>query len=84
MPHLKQGPKPGPPSLYAFCVGCAVGRGTDCGFCRATAVHPGGSSAVMFAAMEHLVSTSGTVAVVSEIGGAAFASTSAFDSSAVA
>jgi hypothetical protein len=34
----------------------------------ATAVHPGGSSAVMFAATEHLVSASGTVAVASEIG----------------
>jgi hypothetical protein len=50
----------------------------------ATAVHPGGSSAVMFAAMEHLVSTSGTVAIASEIGGAAFASASAFGSSTVA
>jgi hypothetical protein len=48
------------------------------------AVHPGGSSAVMFAAMEHLVSASGIVAVASEIGGAAFASVSAFGSSAVA
>jgi hypothetical protein len=50
----------------------------------AAAVHPGGSSAMMFAAMEHLVSASGTAAVVSEIGGAAFASASAFDSSALA
>jgi hypothetical protein len=50
----------------------------------ATAIHPGGSSVVMFAATEHLVSTSGTAAVASEIGGAAFASASAFDSSAVA
>jgi hypothetical protein len=49
----------------------------------AAAVHPDGSSAVMFAAREHLVSTSGTVAIASEIGGAAFASASAFDSSAV-
>jgi hypothetical protein len=49
----------------------------------AAAVHPGGSSAVMFAAMEHLVSASGTATVASEIGGAAFASASAFDSSAV-
>jgi hypothetical protein len=48
------------------------------------AVHLGGSFAVMFAAMEHLVSASGTVAVASEIGGAAFASASAFDSSTVA
>jgi hypothetical protein len=44
----------------------------------------GGSFDVMFAATEHLASTSGTAAVASEIGGAAFASASAFDSSAVA
>jgi hypothetical protein len=50
----------------------------------AAAVHPGGSSVVMFAAIEHLVSTFGTIAVASEIGGAAFASVSAFGSSAVA
>jgi hypothetical protein len=48
------------------------------------AVHPGGSSAVMFTTMEHLVSTSGTAAVASKIGGATFASASAFDSSVVA
>jgi hypothetical protein len=50
----------------------------------AMALHPGGSSAVMFAATEHLVSASGTAAIASEIGGAAFASASAFDSSVVA
>jgi hypothetical protein len=50
----------------------------------AVAAHPVGSSAVMFATMEHLVSTSGTVAVASKIGGAAFASVSVFDSSVVA
>jgi hypothetical protein len=50
----------------------------------AAAVHPGGSSAVMFAATEHLVSASGTMVIASKIGGAAFASASAFDSSAVA
>jgi hypothetical protein len=50
----------------------------------AVAVHPSGSSVVMFAATEHLVSTSGTATVASEIGGAAFASASAFDSSTVA
>jgi hypothetical protein len=50
----------------------------------ATTVHSGGSSAMMFATTEHLVSASGTVAIASEIGGAAFASTSAFGSSAVA
>jgi hypothetical protein len=50
----------------------------------AAAIHPSGSSVVMFDATEHLVSASGTAAVASEIGGAAFASASAFDSSAVA
>jgi hypothetical protein len=50
----------------------------------AASVRPCGSAAVMFAAMEHLASASGTVAVASEIGGAAFASASACDSSAVA
>jgi hypothetical protein len=35
-------------------------------------------------AIEHLVSTSGTMVVASKIGGAAFASVSAFSSSAVA
>jgi hypothetical protein len=50
----------------------------------AASVHPGGSAAVMFAAMEHLASASGTAAVVSEIRGAAIASASACDSSAVA
>jgi hypothetical protein len=49
----------------------------------AAAVHPGGSSAVI-AATEHLVSASGTVAIASEIGGAAFTSASVFDSSVVA
>jgi hypothetical protein len=50
----------------------------------AAAVHPGGSSAVMFATTEHLVSASGTVAVAFEIGDAAFASAYVFDSPAVA
>jgi hypothetical protein len=50
----------------------------------ATAVHPSGSSAIMLAAMEHLASASGTAAVAFEIGGAAFASASVFDSSVVA
>jgi hypothetical protein len=47
-------------------------------------VHPGGSAAVMFTATEHLASASGTTTVASEIGGAAIASASACDSSAVA
>jgi hypothetical protein len=50
----------------------------------AASVHPGSSSTVMFTATEHLVSASGTAVVASEIGGAAFASASAFDSSTVA
>jgi hypothetical protein len=50
----------------------------------ATAAHLIGSSAVMFTAMENLVSTSGTVAIASEIGGTAFASASVFGSSVVA
>jgi hypothetical protein len=50
----------------------------------AASVRPSGSATVMFAAAEHLASASGTTAVASEIGGAAFASTSACDSSAVA
>jgi hypothetical protein len=50
----------------------------------AASVHPSSSAAVMFAVMEHLASASGTAAVASEIGGAAFASASTFDSSAVA
>jgi hypothetical protein len=50
----------------------------------AVAAHLVGSSSVMFAVMEHLVSAFGTVVIASEIGGAAFASVSAFGSSAVA
>jgi hypothetical protein len=41
------------------------------------------SSVAVFAATEHLVSASGTVAVASKIGGTAFASASAFGSSTV-
>jgi hypothetical protein len=50
----------------------------------AVAAHPIGSSSMMFATMEHLVSASSTMAVASKIGGAAFASVSAFSSSAMA
>jgi hypothetical protein len=50
----------------------------------AAATHLVSSFATMFAVMEHLVSASGTVAVASEIGGAAFASASAFGSFMVA
>jgi hypothetical protein len=50
----------------------------------AVAAHLVGSSTVMFTTVEHLVSASGTMAVASEIGGAAFASVSAFGSFTVA
>jgi hypothetical protein len=50
----------------------------------ATSVYPGGLATMMFAATEHLASASGTVVIASEIGGAAFASASACDSSTVA
>jgi hypothetical protein len=53
------------------------------GSVRAASVRPGGSAAVMFVAVEQLASASGTTAVASEIGGAAFASASVCDSSAV-
>jgi hypothetical protein len=43
-----------------------------------------GSSVVMFTVREHLVSASSTVAIASEIGGAAFALASAFGLSVVA
>jgi hypothetical protein len=43
-----------------------------------------GSSIVMFTVREHLVSASSTVVVASEIGGVAFALTSAFGLSVVA
>ena len=54
------------------------------GSVEAASVHPSGSAAVMFIAIEHLASASGTAAVASEIGGAAFASASACDSSTMA
>ena len=50
----------------------------------AAAAHLVGSSAAVFAVTKHLVSASGTVAIASDIGGAAFASASTFGSSAVA
>jgi hypothetical protein len=50
----------------------------------AVAAHFANSSTAVFAAMKHLASASGIVAVASKIGGAAFVSASAFDSSAVA
>jgi hypothetical protein len=50
----------------------------------AASVRLGGLAVVMFTAVEHLPSASGTAAVASEIGGAASASASTCDSSAVA
>jgi hypothetical protein len=50
----------------------------------AAVAHLVGSSAVMFAVMEHLVSAFGTVVVASKIEGAVFASVSTFLSSTVA
>jgi hypothetical protein len=60
------------------------GRVPVAGSVEAASVHPGGSVVVMFAAAEHLASASGTTVVASEIGGAAFASASACDSSTMA
>jgi hypothetical protein len=50
----------------------------------AAAVHPGGSSAVMFTATEDLVTASVTAAVAFEIEGTAFALASMVSSFAVA
>jgi hypothetical protein len=50
----------------------------------ATAAHFAGSSTAVFTSTEHLASASGILAVASEIGGAAFASSSAVGSSMVA
>ncbi len=60
------------------------GRVSVAGSVGAASIHPGGSAVVMFAAAEYLASASGTATVASKIGGAAFASASACDSSAVA
>jgi hypothetical protein len=54
------------------------------GSIAAAAEHLIGSSAMVFAATEHLFSGSGTVAIAFEIGGTVFASASLFGSSAVA
>jgi hypothetical protein len=53
------------------------------GFVMSVAAHFASLSAAVFAAMEHLASASGIVAVASEIGGAAFASVSVVGSSVV-
>jgi hypothetical protein len=60
------------------------GRVPDAGSVGATSVRPGGSAAVVLTAAEHSALASGTAAVASEIGGAASASASTCDSSAVA
>jgi hypothetical protein len=54
------------------------------GSVEAASVRPGGSAAVTFAATEHLASASAIAVVASEIGGTAFASASACDSSTMA
>jgi hypothetical protein len=54
------------------------------GSITAVVAHFADSSAVVFAAMEHLASASGIVAVASEIGCSAFASASTVSSSVVA
>jgi hypothetical protein len=54
------------------------------GSVMAAAAHLVSSSATMFTAREHLDSESGTMAIASKIGCTAFASASAFGSSAVA
>jgi hypothetical protein len=61
-----------------------MGQGTVVAFVVAASVRLGCSSTVMFTATEHFSSPSGTAAVASEIGGAAIASASSFDSFAVA
>jgi hypothetical protein len=63
MPHLKQGPNP---DLLGFVHSAQValwGEVLVVVFVMATAAHLVDSSAVMFTAMEHLVSASGIVAV---------------------
>jgi hypothetical protein len=62
---------------------CGVGVPVVVSVVAAT-IHPSGSSAAMFTATEHLASASGAAGDASEIGDAAFASASAFDSSVVA
>jgi hypothetical protein len=84
MPHLKQGPNLDP-LVSAHCAKVALRGGVPiAGSVGAASVRPGSSAAVMFTAAEHLASASGTAAAASEIGGTAFASASACDSSAVA
>jgi hypothetical protein len=84
MPHLKQGPNLDLLGSAHYAKVALRGRVPVAGSVGAASVRPGGSAAVMFAAAEHLASASGTAAVASEIGGAAFASASVCDSSAVA
>jgi hypothetical protein len=60
------------------------GRVPVAGSVGAASVCPGGSAALVFTTAEHLASASGTVAVASEIGGAASALASVCDSSVAA
>jgi hypothetical protein len=84
MPHLKQGPELDLLGSTHYAKVALRGRVPVAASVVAASVHPGGSAAVMFAAKEHLAFTSGTVALASEIGGAAIALASTCDSSAVA
>jgi hypothetical protein len=84
MPHLKQDPNLDLLGSAHYAKVALRGGVPIVASVMAASVHPGGSVVVMFAAMEHLASASGTAAVVSEIGGAAIASASTCDSSVVA
>jgi hypothetical protein len=84
MPHLKQGPNLDLHGSVHYAK-VALRRGVPvAGSIGAASVCPGGSAAVVPAAVEHLASASGTAAVASEIGGATSASASTCDSSVAA
>jgi hypothetical protein len=84
MPHLKQGSKPDFLGLvYSGKVALSGGM-LAAGSIVVVVVHSIGSSVVVIATSEHWVSTSGAVAIASEIEGTAFALTSMAGSSVVA
>jgi hypothetical protein len=84
MPHLKQGPNLDLLVSAQYAKVALWGGVSIVGSVRVASVHPGGSAVVMFAIIEHFASAFGTAAIASKIGGAAFASASTCDSSAVA
>jgi hypothetical protein len=84
MPHLKQGPNLDLLGSAHYAKVALRGGVPVAGSVGVASVHPGGSAFVMFAVAEHLPSASGTAAVASEIGGAAFALASVCNSFAVA